>query len=71
VRPESGRKLAESLPNGRWLPLYGVGHFPMLEHPRFGAHVADFLHGATLGERPMPKSWAIWQWLKDRMTFHG
>ncbi len=57
----SGRALAESLPHGRLLSLYNVGHFPMLETPTFWKHVADFCHGATLGNRvePLP-SWRGW-----------
>lgn len=51
VSAKAGKKLARSLPEGKWLEYYGVGHFPMLEHPRFWRDVAEFVQtGQGVGE---------------------
>lgn len=70
VRPSSGQKLASALPKGRWLPLHEVGHFPMLEHPKFGHYVAEFLGGTHLGE-PLVTHNRVLRWLKDWMVLRG
>jgi pimeloyl-ACP methyl ester carboxylesterase len=42
--PEGGRRIAESLVNGRFLLLEGLGHLPYVEAPeRFNAVLDDFL----------------------------
>jgi pimeloyl-ACP methyl ester carboxylesterase len=63
VSPESAKKLSEALPHARYLELHGVGHFPMVEHPKFWAHVATFVGGTPLGEDvPAKPGWwrALW-----------
>jgi poly(3-hydroxyoctanoate) depolymerase len=70
VRPTSGQKLAAALPNGRWLPLHEVGHFPMLEHPKFAYYVGEFLSGTNLGE-PVVTHNRVLRWLKDWMVMRG
>ncbi|MFI9008444.1 alpha/beta fold hydrolase [Actinosynnema sp. NPDC053489] len=43
ARPDDGRALAKALPRGRFEPLDGCGHFPMIEQPdRLAALVRDF-----------------------------
>ena len=40
------RRIADALPNGRYLEITGVGHFPELESPaQFSAALSDFLAG--------------------------
>ncbi len=42
ARPDDGRALAKALPRGRFEPLDGCGHFPMIEQPdRLAALVRD------------------------------
>lgn len=67
----SGRKLAQSLPNGRWLELYGVGHFPMLENERFWQFVADFIGGAPMGAAVESAYPGFWQRFKEYFLRHG
>lgn len=50
VSARSGKKLAKSLIDGKWLEYYGIGHFPMLEHPRFWRDVAVFARDGIGGE---------------------
>lgn len=47
AQPPDGRALAADLPDGRFVPLAGCGHFPMLEQPELLARaVSDFSHAA-------------------------
>jgi len=54
VSAVAGKELAARLPDARYLELFGVGHFPMLEHEKFYAYVRRFLEGEVLGERLAP-----------------
>lgn len=56
VSSRSGKKLATSLPGGKWLEYYGVGHFPMLEHPRFWRDVAAFAREGEGGVEVNPST---------------
>jgi pimeloyl-ACP methyl ester carboxylesterase len=71
VRAISGRKLAQSLPNGRWLELFGVGHFPMLENETFWQYVGDFLSGSSMGISLEAREHPLWRKLKDFLFSHG
>lgn len=71
VRVGSGRKLAQNLPNGRWLELYGVGHFPMLENGQFWQFVADFIGGAPMGAVVESTFPSFWQRVKEFFLRHG
>lgn len=42
VSVDSGKKLAQALPDAQWLELFGVGHFPMLEYASFWDKVRQF-----------------------------
>ncbi len=55
----NARTLAEKMPNARYLELYDVGHFPMLEHDGFYAAVDRFLCGHPEGAEVLesPESW--------------
>ena len=58
VTVDSGRKLAQALPNAQWLELYGVGHFPMLEYVSFWDKVRQFAEETGLGMQvEQPESW--------------
>lgn len=54
VSANSGRTLAQLLPNARYLEFFGVGHFPMLEHPGFYPALKRFLEGHVEGVEPPP-----------------
>lgn len=71
VRVGSGRKLAQNLPNGRWLELYGVGHFPMLENAQFWQFVRDFIGGAPMGAVVESNFPGFWQRVKEFFLRHG
>lgn len=71
VRASSGRRLAQSLPQARWLELYGVGHFPMLENAQFWQHVGDFLSGAPMGNAVESSYPGILQRMKEFLFRHG
>ncbi|UED85086.1 alpha/beta fold hydrolase [Streptomyces profundus] len=50
--PDEGRALSRALPQGRFLPVEGCGHFPMIEQAsRFAAGIRAFLETPT-GVRP-------------------
>lgn len=70
IRLESARRLARDLPNGRFLELYGVGHFPMLEHAHFWEHVRTFLSGAVMGVTLGPRE-GWWGTFRDFLFRHG
>lgn len=70
VRLESAKHLAQDLPNGRFLELFGVGHFPMLEHPHFWEHVRTFLGGAVMGVTLGPRE-GWWGAFKGFLFRHG
>lgn len=58
VSVQSGKKLAEALPQAQWLELYGVGHFPMLEYASFWDKVRQFAEDGTMGMVvELPESW--------------
>jgi pimeloyl-ACP methyl ester carboxylesterase len=58
VSVDSGRKLAQALPQAQWLELYGVGHFPMLEYPSFWSKVRQFAEEAHMGmQLEAPEGW--------------
>lgn len=58
VSAEGGKLLAQRIAGARYLELFGVGHFPMLEHPGFYPAVARFLSGKAEGvELPPTGSW--------------
>jgi pimeloyl-ACP methyl ester carboxylesterase len=68
VGVESGRKLAQALPNSQWLELYDVGHFPMLEYVSFWDKVRQFAEDRPIGMmvetpdnwfRKMMKGWWV------------
>lgn len=68
VSAAAGKKLARAMPHAAWLELYGVGHFPMLEHPHFWRKVADFVQsGENVGEELhenggfVRKMWGFWR----------
>lgn len=50
VSVDSGKKLAQALPNAQWLELYNVGHFPMLEYATFWDKVRQFAENGGLGQ---------------------
>ncbi|MBI1309164.1 MAG: alpha/beta fold hydrolase [Proteobacteria bacterium] len=71
VRAQSGRKLAQNLPNGRWLELYGVGHFPLLENEQFWQRVGEFISGVPMGMQ-LEKPESAWlRRFKDFLFGHG
>lgn len=70
VSHESGKALAQSIPGARFLSLYGVGHFPMLENPRFWGYVSAFAQGLQLGEEA-PAKISFFQRLKERLWRAG
>lgn len=62
ITPRAARRLARAIPQARYMELYGVGHFPMLEHAGFYPAVARFLAGHAEGtEAPPPEE----SWLKN------
>lgn len=49
--PEAGRALAEGVPNGRFEPIEGAGHMPVLETPQIVArHLRAFLAECLIPE---------------------
>lgn len=72
VSAAGGRRLAQALPNARYMELYGVGHFPMLEHPGFYPAIKRYLGGHAEGVEPPRIRTGLFQRLYDRwFTFHG
>lgn len=58
VGVESGRKLAQTLPEAQWLELFDVGHFPMLEYASFWDKVRQFAEDGAIGMTvETPDSW--------------
>lgn len=71
VSPAGGRLLAQKIPDARYLEFFGVGHFPMLEHPNFYATVSHFLAGQQVGEKlTAPTSW-LQNFYDKWFTLHG
>lgn len=70
IRLESAKHLAQDLPNGRFLELFGIGHFPMLEHPHFWEYVRTFLSGAVMGVTLGPRE-GWWGAFKGFLFRHG
>ena len=71
VTAGSGKKLAQSLPHARWLELFGVGHFPMLENAQFWQFVLDFMGGATMGNAAETVFPSMWARFKEFLYRHG
>ena len=69
--PSSARRLAQMMPNARYLEFYGVGHFPMLEHEGFYPAITRFLNGEVVGDKldEHPSLWEKFQ--RTWMRLHG
>lgn len=82
ITPQSGRKLAEALPNARWLGYPLMGHFPMLEDETlFYQNLLDFWAGKTVGikldmvvaehpvanQSPLDVMQQSWHWAKNAL----
>ncbi|MFZ2586912.1 MAG: alpha/beta hydrolase [Alphaproteobacteria bacterium] len=67
----SARKLAQFIPNARYLEFYGVGHFPMLEHEGFYPSIKRFLLGHAEGE-VLDDHVGVWEKLqRSWLRLHG
>lgn len=64
VSIESGRKLAQAMPQAQLLELYEVGHFPMLEYASFWEKVRRFAEEASGGFRTDSTESLMRQWLR-------
>ncbi|MCP5404676.1 MAG: alpha/beta hydrolase [Pseudomonadaceae bacterium] len=72
ISARAARKLAAALPHARYLELYGVGHFPMLEHecfyPVVGRYLAGHPEGVEQEHRPPGVLRRLYQ---QWFTLHG
>lgn len=72
ITARAARKLARAIPGARYLELYGVGHFPMLEHEGFYPAVGRFLAGHPEGTEAPPPSDPWWKTLYNKwFLLHG
>lgn len=73
VSPQSGQALAKLIRGSQYLELFGVGHFPMIEHADFYRYVGMFLAGQPVGQRLEDETMftSLAERFKRFLNFHG